>query len=732
MGDIVVEADGGVQVIVGVGQPTDVVISGQFKGEPGSAGPMGPAGATGPAGPTGASGAAGTQGPAGADGRTTLSGSGAPSSGIGNNGDFYIDTTAHTIYGPKTAGAWGSSTSLVGPAGAGSGDMLKSTYDAAGKNAQLMADPGSNGMLARTAAGTSTPRTVTAGSSKVAVTNGDGVAGNPTVDVVPANLTGIPESAVINLTSDLAAKQAALTLTTTGTSGAATLTGGALNIPNYATGGGSGDMILASAQTVTGAKTFNAGKLLDKGEIVFDVKAYGAVGDGTTDDTTAIQNTIDACHTAGGGTVYFPAATYKIIAALKLYSGTTPTIVAYSNITLKGAGAASTGGTIISQVTTGADCIKGLNDVANGAQAINNQIFDICLSFGGATKTNSGNGIYLAQQAANGPSFQQWNFRNVQALNFQGSGKYGFNFESMITSTVDTCQALVCANGFYLNGAFSTNFSSVSTSVTFLNCYANMATNGVNGYRCTDNTYISYIGCAADIGANMTGAAYLVEGSSAIGFYTCACELNGTATLSNMWKIAADVSSNPSSQVGLYSCYGFQSKSTVDILVTGASVGVTIIGFQDNSSVSGSTGLQVDALAQVTEIDNNYGAAATARTINATGIDRRPGRSRATAIASSATPTPNSGTDDEYDVTALAVAATFGAPTGTPENGQKLLIRVKDNATARALTWNAAYVSSGVATLPTTTVISKTHTLLFIYNSTTSKWVLMSVDATGY
>jgi hypothetical protein len=51
-------------------------------------------------------------------GNSLLNGSGAPASALGSNGDFYIDTTAEEIYGPKASGAWPAGVSLVGPTGA--------------------------------------------------------------------------------------------------------------------------------------------------------------------------------------------------------------------------------------------------------------------------------------------------------------------------------------------------------------------------------------------------------------------------------------------------------------------------------------------------------------------------------------------------------------------------------------------------------------------------------------
>ena len=79
-----------------------------------------------------------------------------------------------------------------------------------------------------------------------------------------------------------------------------------------------------------------------------------------------------------------------------------------------------------------------------------------------------------------------------------------------------------------------------------------------------------------------------------------------------------------------------------------------------------------------------------------------------------------------YYLTALAAGATFAAPSGTPVNGNTLLIRIKDNGTARTLAWNSIYRAIGV-TIPTTTTASKTLYIGCIYNSIDSKWDVVRV-----
>ena len=81
---------------------------------------------------------------------------------------------------------------------------------------------------------------------------------------------------------------------------------------------------------------------------------------------------------------------------------------------------------------------------------------------------------------------------------------------------------------------------------------------------------------------------------------------------------------------------------------------------------------------------------------------------------------------DVFQVTAQAGALKFNNPGGTPVNGQKLIVRIKDDGTARALTYDTQYRASSDLALPTTTVLSKTLYMGFIFNSADTKWDLLA------
>jgi len=104
-------------------------------------------------------------------------------------------------------------------------------------------------------------------------------------------------------------------------------------------------------------------------------------------------------------------------------------------------------------------------------------------------------------------------------------------------------------------------------------------------------------------------------------------------------------------------------------------------------------------------------------------------------ILSAASYTTDTGTSlnidnlDQFIVTAQAGALLFNNPTGTPKEGQRLLIAVTGTA-ARALTYGAQFEASTVA-LPTTTVTTARLNMEFIWRADTSKWVITSAGASG-
>lgn len=78
----------------------------------------------------------------------------------------------------------------------------------------------------------------------------------------------------------------------------------------------------------------------------YNVKAFGAKGDGATDDTTAIQSAIDYILNIGGGILYFPNGIYVVSGACQTVSSTGGT-ASNAQLTIRGVNYADAGCTTI-------------------------------------------------------------------------------------------------------------------------------------------------------------------------------------------------------------------------------------------------------------------------------------------------------------------------------------------------------------------------------------------------
>lgn len=84
---------------------------------------------------------------------------------------------------------------------------------------------------------------------------------------------------------------------------------------------------------------------------LFNVEDFGAVGDGVTDDTAALQAAIDAAAAAGGGEVYVPPGTYSLTADLG-----SSALLLKANVSIGGAAATSS----VLQLAAGSGAVDGI------------------------------------------------------------------------------------------------------------------------------------------------------------------------------------------------------------------------------------------------------------------------------------------------------------------------------------------------------------------------------------
>ncbi|MDY8095878.1 glycosyl hydrolase family 28-related protein [Paenibacillus polymyxa] len=252
-----------------------------------------------------------------------------------------------------------------------------------------------------------------------------------------------------------------------------------------------------------------------KVSFIRNVKEFGAVGNGTIDDTASIQAAIYAV-TAYGGSLYVPSGTYKI----------TDTLQILSSVTIIGEGATFSGTTILKFYMDG----KPLTNPALRIHAANNvHVEDLYFLNEGKEKRI---GIHVDGGSTNPElnSFITFNsvvsvgwskcfaVNNTWIVSFREcyAGKSGDSYGyfaqggTITTLLLDHCYATSCDVAFYIGESHYT---------TLLSCVADYSK---IGYQLTSVNTLTMSGCASE------GAI-----STAIDIYNSSVVVNGFTSIGN-------------------------------------------------------------------------------------------------------------------------------------------------------------------------------------------------------
>ena len=185
--------------------------------------------------------------------------------------------------------------------------------------------------------------------------------------------------------------------------------------------------------------------ILDKSGQVFNVKAYGALGDGATDDSAAIRSAIAAASSAGAGIVFFPPGTYNINpgsgggSALSITSGPVTLAGSGRSATILRLGSASAGKNLLSVGSGGSPTDTAdhtiVQDMTLDSQTHNGQAAVVITA--NYTRllrctVQSGSNIFgIYYPGGNGSTLQYGNVVDDLILNGQYSGDdFSWSFQS--------------------------------------------------------------------------------------------------------------------------------------------------------------------------------------------------------------------------------------------------------------------------------------------------------------
>lgn len=245
-----------------------------------------------------------------------------------------------------------------------------------------------------------------------------------------------------------------------------------------------------AAQTTANSAITTASTKVVKDSIVFNVKDHGAIGNGATDDTTAVQATINLAG-ASGGIAFFPTGTYNISASLTLSSNV---IIAGSN----------SGTTIVKQNSTSSDAFV-LND------AISIRFQNIRINGPGS---GSGRGIRFTTVSNPTTSFM-----SMQDVIVSGFGGDGINIALPLACDFNRVAVSNCG-GYGMNfvGVSFPTTAGISISSSYL---SGCTTGGLRMFRVTNSHIRATTAVACGIGYLIDSCdGVVLDGSGAQGCTT--------------------------------------------------------------------------------------------------------------------------------------------------------------------------------------------------------------------
>lgn len=496
---------------------------------------------------------------------------------------------------------------------------------------------------------------------------------------------------------------------------------------------------LTRGGTITGAGSTSVTPWLNG---AFNVRDYGAKLDGATDDTTSIQNAINAA-VANIGTVLIPNGNAKITAALSVSM-----TVVNKGITICGI---SEGYSTITQATAGADIFQLGTTSAEAGDDI--RIRDLALNGGryGLNLNNCLHGIFerLTIGITGGQTsnifLQGQNeshiFRNLQLLlasgpaidgngNLNGGGAGGpLNSPETSKSQFTHIRVYGSTGTYAVNidaGSLGGQQTSLELEFDHIICESN--TKGSLRFGHVSNTTVRHLSNEDNIVGNNTYTGVLLDtGVGTVKFE--ACFLAGTRA-GVTYKYGMDHTDGILTLIGCMFGSG-GGAATADLHLAG--IGATVI----NCSITDIAHLVVatsttGAKSVFLNLTDTSGLplAAPGASLNAVGVPGTNGFGtlqlvkdlrRSVQVPSFATPLTIDATAGEEVEIAYTSSFTLNAPTNAVQ-GQVLTLRLTHDNTAGAyvITWNAVFKRAGGAFANTNSANAQ-DTITFMYNSS-AQW----------